>query len=176
MSNGEQQRTKNTWATIDNKLKCKSHIQGLCKKASQKLGELSRPSNCLNDSEKKLYFKAIVKSQFNLCSLGWLFCSRRSNDIINKVHERALRVVIDEQTSDFKKLLQRKNDVCNHHRNIQALSIETFKTKDGLAPAIVGSMFTRRYTIYNFRNFQEFGAERKRTVYFGLETLSYRSP
>ena len=104
-----------------------------------------------------------------------MFCSRTSNSIINKVHERTLRVVINDQTSDFKKLLQRNNDVCNHHRNIQTLLIETFKTKNGLAPPFVGSMFARRNTIYNLRNFQEFGAERKRTVYFGLETLSYRS-
>ena len=29
---------------------------------------------------------------------------------------------------------------------------------------------------YNLRNFQEFLTERKRTVHYGLETLSYRSP
>ena len=31
-------------------------------------------------------------------------------------------------------------------------------------------------TTYNLKNFQEFEIERKRTVYFGSETLSYRSP
>ena len=36
--------------TIDNKLALKSHIKNLCKKASQKLGTLSRLSNHLNDS------------------------------------------------------------------------------------------------------------------------------
>ena len=38
------------------------------------------------------------------------------------------------------------------------------------------SMFERRNEPYNLRNFQEFLTERKRTVHFGLETLSYRSP
>ena len=38
--------------TIDNKLTFKSHIKNLCKKASQKIGALSRLSNHLNDSQK----------------------------------------------------------------------------------------------------------------------------
>ena len=38
--------------TIDNKLTFKSHIKNLCKKASRKIGALSRLSNHLNDSQK----------------------------------------------------------------------------------------------------------------------------
>ena len=37
-------------------------------------------------------------------------------------------------------------------------------------------MFERRNTTYSPRKFQEFETERKRTAYFDLETLSYRSP
>ena len=39
--------------TIDNKLKFKSHVKKLCKKASQKIWALSRITNYLNDSDKK---------------------------------------------------------------------------------------------------------------------------
>ena len=42
--------------TIDNKLKFKSHVKNLCKKASQKIWALSRLTNYLNDSEKKTNF------------------------------------------------------------------------------------------------------------------------
>ena len=61
-----------------------------------------------------------------------------------------------------------------HHRNIQILLIEIFKTKIDLAPPIMESMFKKRNTTYNLKNFQELETERQRTVYFGLETLSYR--
>ena len=37
-------------------------------------------------------------------------------------------------------------------------------------------MFKRENITYNPRNIHEFETERKRTEYFGLETLSYRSP
>ena len=41
---------------IDNKLRFKSHVKNLCKKASQKIWALSRLINYLNDSEKKMIF------------------------------------------------------------------------------------------------------------------------
>ena len=88
------------------------------------------------------------------------------------VHERALGVILNDHTSDFKTLFQENNDMCNHHRSIQTLLIETFKIKYGLASPIMGSVLKRKNTINNLRNFQESETERKRTVYFNLETRS----
>ena len=42
--------------TIDNRPTFSSHIRELCKKASQKISALSRISNQLKNSEKKLSF------------------------------------------------------------------------------------------------------------------------
>ena len=115
--------------TIHNKLNCKSHIKALCKKVSQKIGALLRLPNYLNDSEKKLVFNSVVKSYFNYCPLVWMFCSRTSNNMINKEPAQALRVVLNDYASGFKTLLQRNSDVCNHQRNIKILLIEILKTK-----------------------------------------------
>ena len=104
-----------------------------------------------------------------------MFYSRTSTNMINKVNEWALRVVLNDHTSDFEILLQRNNDVYNQHGNIQTLLIKIFKTKNGLVLHIMGSMFKMRNTTCNLKNFQEFETGRKRAVYFGLETLSYRS-
>ena len=50
---------------IDNKLRFKSHVKNLCKKASQKIWALSRLINYLNDSEKEMIFNALMKSRFS---------------------------------------------------------------------------------------------------------------
>ena len=92
--------------TIDNRFTFSNHIKELCKKASQKISALSKISNQLNDSEKNL-FNAVVKSQFNYCPLVWIFCSKISNNMINKVHERALRVILGDDLSTFESLLQK---------------------------------------------------------------------
>ena len=126
--------------------------------------------------KKNLLFNAAVKSQFNNCILASMFCLRTSSNMINKVHERALRVILGDDLSEFESLLQSNKDICSHHKNIQIIMIEMFETKNELAPATMDSMFERRIESYNLRNFQEFLTERKRTVHYVLETLSYRSP
>ena len=93
-----------------------------------------------------------------------MFCSRTSNNMINKIHERVLRLILNvDQTSDFDTLLQNNNDTCNHHRNIQTLMVEIYKIENSLNPPIMYFMFERRNNTY-LRNFQEFATKRKRTV------------
>ena len=94
--------------------------------------------------------------------------------MINKVHEGALTVVLNDDTSDFKTLLQNKNDGCNY-RNTQTLLIQIFNSKNVLAPPIMESVLKRGITTYNLRYLQKFETEKKRTVQFRLETISYRS-
>ena len=90
--------------------------------------------------------------------------------MINKIHERALRLILNDHTSDFDTLLQNNNDTCNHHRNTQTLMAEIYKIKNNLNPEIIHVMFERRKQTYNLRNFHKFGRETKRTVKMDLET------
>ena len=122
-------KKKNLCVAIGNKLNFKNQIIELCKKASQKIAALSRFSSHLHNSEKKLIFNSIIKS-FSYCPLAWMFCSRTSNNMINKLHQRSLRIILNDYSSDFNILLENNNDICNHHRNIQALLIEVFKMKN----------------------------------------------
>ena len=158
MENSKEQKILGV--IIDNKLNFKSHISELCKKTSQKV----------------VIFNSIITSQFSYCPLMLVFCSRTSNGMINKLHEGSLRIVLNDYSSNFNILLENNNDISNHHRNIQALLIEVFKMKNELAPPIIESILNKRFNTYNLRNFQEFATERKRTVWYGLETFSYRYP
>ena len=146
---------------IDNKLRFKSHVKNLCKKASQKIWALSHLINYLNDSKKKMIFNALIKSQFSYCPLVWMFCSRQTNNMINKIHERALRIVLNDHISDFETMLRHMNGITIHHRNIQTLMIKLFKIKCDLAPLNMDSMLNRRTICCNVRNLQEFQSEKR---------------
>ena len=162
---------------IDNKLRFKIHVKNLYKKASQKIWALSRLINYLNNSEKKMIFNALIKSQFSYCPLVWMFCFRQTNNMINNIHERALTIVVlNDHIGDFETMLRNINDITIHHRNVQTFMIELFKIKYDLTPPIMDSMLNGRTICYNSRNLQELQLERKRTVFYGLETISYRAP
>ena len=77
--------------TIDNNVNSDSHIRNMCKKSGQKLNAISRISTFLNKDQKRIVFNAMIKSQFSYCLLIWMFYSRKSNNLLNKAHERIIK-------------------------------------------------------------------------------------
>ena len=71
---------------IDTKLSFENHVSSLWKKANQKLHALARVVNFMDLTQRKSLMKAFITSQFNYCSLIWMFHSRPLNNRINKVH------------------------------------------------------------------------------------------
>ena len=71
--------------TIDNQLKCKKHIDNLCRKASYKIHALRRIRNFLTVEKAKMLTNAFINSQFNYAPLVWMFPSK-----ICKIHHRTL--------------------------------------------------------------------------------------
>ena len=53
----------------------------------------------------------MIKSQFNYCPLVWMFCSRQSNNLINKIHERSLRIGYKDQKTSYQNLLETHNEL-----------------------------------------------------------------
>ena len=77
-----------------------------------------------------------------------MFCSRSSNNKINKLHERALRIVYDDYNSKFEELLTKDGSSTIQHKNIQTLEKEMFKTHRGFSQVSFLD-FYRNYN-YNF--------------------------
>ena len=50
--------------------------------------------------------------------------SQTLNTKINKIHERALRIVFNDNNSSFDALIQKAGTVKIHHRNLQILAVE----------------------------------------------------
>ena len=91
--------------TIDNKLTFEPHVKNLCNKVSLKLNALARVSHYINFNQRLLIMKAFITSQFGYCPLVWMFHTRRSNNRINRLHERALRITYEDFDSTFQELL-----------------------------------------------------------------------
>ena len=91
--------------TIDNHLKFDKCISLLCIKANRKLFALARISNYLTFHQKRTLIKAFFESQFRYWSLTWMFHSRKSNNKINLLHERALRMIYNDKFHYFRNFL-----------------------------------------------------------------------
>ena len=161
--------------TIDNKLSFVKHINNMCDKASQKLNALARISSYMNLNKRKLIMKAFINSQFGYCPLVWMNHSRNLNNRINRIQERAMRIVYNDRKSTSEELLQKAKSVTVHSRNLQILATEMFKVRNGLAPEITNNVFQINPSVYNLRN-SEFKTENVKTVHYGTESLSFLGP
>jgi len=162
--------------TIDNKLEFNIYIQRLCKKANQKLHALARIAKYINYGKLRIIMKTFVESQFNYCPLIWMFHSRSLNHKINKIHERALRIVYKNDVLTFEELLDMDNTVTIHDRNLQRLAIEMFKVKNKLSPPLIQNLFSEQDNRHALRNNRCFEMPNARTVRYGTDTIRYRGP
>ena len=112
---------------VDSKLSFKTHVEGLCTIASQKLHALSRIGNYMLFEQRRIIMNAFILAQFGYCCLVWMFHSRSLNNRINKIHCRALRIVYQDRKSSFEELLKKDNSFTIHERNVQKLSLELYK-------------------------------------------------
>ena len=130
--------------TIDRDLKFDKHVLKLCSKTNQKLSALSRMVKLLSLNKRRTLFKAFVESQFKYCPIAWMFHSQRTNNKINRLHERALRIVYDEDVSTFDQLLAMDESFCIHHQNIQRLLIEIYKALHDISGNSLKKLFVKR--------------------------------
>ena len=79
---------------IDHKLTFENHLLNIVQKVNQKLHALERISKYIPRKKLTIIMKAFVYSQFAYCPLIWMFHSRQINHKINKLHERALTIVL----------------------------------------------------------------------------------
>ena len=122
--------------------------------------------------------KAFIASYFGYCPLVWMmFHSRKLNSRVNKLHERALRIVYQDYTSSFTELLEKDNSTTIHNRNIQLLATELFKVKNGLSQPFMNEIFVENPEhYYDLRKKTEFKRNNVKMMYNRTETVIFLGP
>ena len=105
-----------------------------------------------------------------------MFHNRTLNNRINRIHERALRIVYRDKTSKFTELLQKGNAVTVHQRDLQVLASEICEVKMGLTPQLVKELFPLSTRACNLRSTYEFKLENVKAVHYGNNSLSFLGP
>ena len=161
---------------IDNNLTFEENVEGLCKKASQKVNLLTRISSLMRFEQRQRIVNSFITSHFSYCPLVWIFHSRRLNNRISHIHERALRIIYHDYNFSFKELLRKDSSLSIHQKNLKLLVIEMLKVKIGCTNDIMKEIFEIENRNYNLRH--DFLIKRCniRSVYYYTETASFTGP
>ena len=95
---------------------------------------------------------------------------------MNRIQERALRIVCKDYVSNFAQLLEKDSPVTIHIRNLQVLATEIFKERNNLSPPIVQNIFRTTEPAYSLRRDTIFESLRIQTQRYGIESLTYLGP
>ena len=117
-------------------------------------------------------FKAFVQSQFKYCPIVWMFHGRRTNSKINKLDERALRIVYDDEVSTFDQLLAMDKCFCIYHQNIQRILIEIYNALHDSGNSLK-ELFIRRTSTKNMWSEPELVIPLVNSVLKGKNSLRY---
>ena len=91
--------------------------------------------------------KALTAFEFGYCPLVWMFHSRKLNSRVNKLHERALRIVDQDYASSFTEVLEKNNWTTIYNRNTQLLPTKLFKIKNVLSPPFMNKNFVEMHSL-----------------------------
>ena len=158
---------------IDSDLTFDEHISSICNKVVKKIIVLSHLVDYMSFDKRRMVMKAFIESQFNYRPLISMFHSRTLNNKINRLHERALRLVYSDYKSSFCELLEKDKSFSIHHKNIQSLAIEIYKFLHNLSPCIMNNIFKVNQTVpYDLRKRNVLQSRNPSSVRYGTETTA----
>ena len=84
---------------LNNRLGFDTRVANICNRVSKKLHALARFSQYMNIHKRRMTMKAFIASEFGYCPL-----LRKLNCRVNKLHERALRIVYQDLLNSLRKV------------------------------------------------------------------------
>ena len=147
--------SKSLGVYIDETLSWKKHMKELSKKIASGIGALKRLMPFISKNTAIIIYKALIEPHFDYCSSVWYGISDTLSKKLQKLQNRAARV-ITKSTYDTsaKPLLNSLNWDDLATRRKKQLLISVFKSIHGLFPSYLQDMFVFRDSSYNLRNLE----------------------
>ena len=163
---------------LDSELNFSEHISFVCKMASQQIGVLRRLRKLIPTRAKLQLYKAAILPHLTYCSTIWHFCRASYKRKVERLQERALRVVFNNESLSYDELLRLAELPSQVNRRVQDIAILMFKAKKNLLPSRIQELFTlkancdRRYSLRN----SDFKMPRFNTIKYGKHSIRYYGP
>ena len=159
--------------TLDDKLKFNSHVQSLCFRASRQINSFKRIAKYLNVERRLTVLKSFILSHFSYCPVTWIFCGKKNCAKLEKLQERALRIVFNDGHASYETLCESANILPLNVYRVRFLGIEVYKCVNGLNPKYMNDMLVIRPNADRFRDSSRAIQPRFSSVGFGFKSFKY---
>ena len=116
--------------------------------------------------------KTHIMSHFHYCSSIWHNCLKSDGKKLDRLHERVLRYLYSDESSQTSTLCDR-NGYSLVDRRIQNLLIIVFKTINSYPPEYLSDLFRLRDNIKNLRGVNMLQVPKPNTTRYGKNSAKY---
>ena len=145
------------------------HINRICRKASRKLHTLSRIAKYTSKDKKHKIFKYFIISEFNYCPIIWMCHGRVLN---NKVNHKPKDIVNNDKKIQFRNFIKTWQIYVNSYENLQYLTTELFKVKNGFSHEVMKKDFVFQDNETSISNGNYLVRKNIGTTQYGTECIS----
>ena len=161
---------------LDDKLNFSQHISSLCKRIGRQIGALRRIAPMLTYEVCMKLHDTFIVSNMIYSSTAWFQCSKTSRWKLEKVHERALRVVTNDHTMAYKDLLKQHNRCSLYVQHMRTFMELVYKVLHDDAPPIDCNFYEVQKVAHNLRDNCILVKPQFNTVSYGYYSLRYQGP
>ena len=109
-----------------------------------------------------------------LVALIWMLCGKAANDNIDRVHKRALRILLDDHESKFEASLAKNGETNIHTQNFRMLLSGIYKTFKNTNPPFMQEYFIRKDVKYDLRTRDQLQIPAAKSITFGTDSTKFR--
>ena len=148
--------TKSLGLIIDNRLTWAKHISEISKKVSMAIGAMKRIRPCITTAAAVQTYNSLILPHFDYCSPVWDGLNNELSEKLQKIQNRAARVITKTSYDTRSRLLRKKLhwDTLAVRRKKQKVTL-VFKTLNKKSPVYLQDLFTPYCTDYNLRNSEQ---------------------
>ena len=146
---------------------------GRCNRASRQINSFKRFSKYLRIDRRLSVYKSFIQSNFSYCPVAWLFCGRKNSNKLEKLQERALRIVFDDFSSSYEFLCERANTLPLSFYRLRFLGIEMNKCIKETNPTYLNDLFCEQTSDYQLRDSSRLIQPKFNTFKFGFKSFRY---
>ena len=95
----------------------------------------------MGHKEKEAMINTFVHSNFNCGCLIWNFSSKKSQNKVEKIHEKSLKFLSNDYLSSSAELLEKSTSVSMDTKRLRGIVYEIFKKPNDLNPGFMKDIF-----------------------------------
>lgn len=158
---------------LDNELKFTQQINEICSQTGKQINAMKRLKNYLTKECKLIIYNSYVNSNFNYCSVVWMFTSKSNVEKLENTNKRALRFATNKEGKSYEEICQEEKELTVNKKCIKSTAILMFKVINSMTPNYVKELFAPKISRYNMRDNNQLVLPRYNTVKFGKNSLKY---